>query len=91
VALFGCETRSLKLREEHRLRVLENRVLRRIFGTKRDDVAGGWRTLHGEELHNVYSLLIVIRMIESGKIRWARNVARMVKMNAYKVLVVKPE
>jgi hypothetical protein len=55
VVLYGCETWSLTLREEHRLRVFENRVLRRIFGSKRDEVTGGWRKLHDEELHNLYS------------------------------------
>jgi hypothetical protein len=53
--LSGCETLSLTLREEHRLRVSENRVFRRIFGSKRDEVTGGWRKLHNEDLHNLYS------------------------------------
>jgi hypothetical protein len=53
--LYGCETWSLRLREEHGLRVFENRVLRRIFGPKRDEVTGEWRKLHNEELHNLYS------------------------------------
>jgi hypothetical protein len=52
IVLYGCETWSLTLKEEHRLRVFENRVLRRIFGPKRDEVIGGWRKLHNEELHN---------------------------------------
>jgi hypothetical protein len=55
VILYGCETWSLTLREEHRLRVLENKVLRRIFGPKRDEVTGGWRKLHNEELRDLYS------------------------------------
>jgi hypothetical protein len=55
VVLYGCETLSLTLREEHRLRVFENRVLSRIFGSKRDEVTGDWRKLHEEELHNLYS------------------------------------
>jgi hypothetical protein len=55
VVLYGCETWSLTLREEHRLRVFENRVLRRIFGPKRYRVTGGWRNLHNEELHDLYS------------------------------------
>jgi hypothetical protein len=54
VVLYGCETWSLILREEHRLRVFENRVVRRIFGPKRDEVTGGWRKLHSEELHNIF-------------------------------------
>jgi hypothetical protein len=63
VVLYGCETWSLTLREEYRLRVFENRVLRRIFGPQRDEVTGGWRKLHNEELHNVYSSPCIIRMI----------------------------
>jgi hypothetical protein len=55
VAQHGCETWFLTLREEHRLRVFENRLLRRIFGLKRDEVTGGWTKLHNEELHNLYS------------------------------------
>jgi hypothetical protein len=55
VVLYGCETWSLTLREEHKLRVFESRVLRRIFGPKRDGVTGGWRKLHNEELHDLYS------------------------------------
>jgi hypothetical protein len=55
VVLYGCESWSLTLREEHRLRVFENRVLRRTFEPKRDEVTGGWRKLHNEELHNLYS------------------------------------
>jgi hypothetical protein len=57
VVLYGCETWSLALREEHRLRVFENRVLRRIFGPKKDEVTGEWRKLHNEELYNLYSSL----------------------------------
>jgi hypothetical protein len=53
VVLYGCETRSLTVKEEHKLRVFENRVLRRIFGPKMDGVMGGWRKLHNEELHNL--------------------------------------
>jgi hypothetical protein len=65
VVLYGCETWSLTLREEHRLRVFENRVLRRIFGPKRDEVTGDWRKLPNEELHNFYSSPNTIRMIKS--------------------------
>jgi hypothetical protein len=61
VVLYGCETWSLTLREEHRLRVFEDRVLRRIFGPKRDEVTGEWRKLHNEELHNLYSSPDIIR------------------------------
>jgi hypothetical protein len=59
--LYGCETWSLTLSEEHRLRVFENRVLRRIFGPKRDEVMGEWRKMHNEELHNLYSSPDIIR------------------------------
>jgi hypothetical protein len=64
VVLYGCETWSLTLREEHRLRVFENRVLRRIFGPKRFEVMGDWRKLHNEELHNLYFLPKIIRKIK---------------------------
>jgi hypothetical protein len=64
VSFYGCETLSLRLREEHRLRVLENRFLRIILGPKRDDVTGEWRTFHDEELHNLYSFPNIIRQIQ---------------------------
>jgi hypothetical protein len=67
----------MKLREEHRLRVFENRVLRRIFGPKRDEVTGGWRNLHNEELQNLYSSPSIIRTMKSRRMRWAGYVARM--------------
>jgi hypothetical protein len=70
LVLYGCETWSLTSREEHRLRVFENRVLRRIFGPKRDDVTGDWRKQHNEELHNMYSSPSIIRMIKSRRMRW---------------------
>jgi hypothetical protein len=66
VVLYGCETLSLTLREEHRLRVFENRVLRRIFGLKRGEVMGGWRKLHNEELHNLYILPSIIERLSQG-------------------------
>jgi hypothetical protein len=82
----------LILRKDHRLRVFENRVPRRIFGPKRDEMTGGWRKLHDEELHNLYSSQNIIRMIMSRKMRWAGNVARMgKKRNAFKIWVGKPE
>jgi hypothetical protein len=62
VVLYGYETWFLTLREDHRLRVFQNRVLRRIFGPKRDEVTGGWRRLHNEELHNLYCSPSIIRM-----------------------------
>jgi hypothetical protein len=70
VVLYGCETWYLTLREAHRLRVFENRVLRRIFGSKRDEVMGEWRKLHNEELHDLYSSPSIIRMIKSRRMRW---------------------
>jgi hypothetical protein len=76
VVLYGCETWSLTLREEHRLRVLENRVLR-IFGPKRDEVTGEWRKLHKEELRDLYSLSSIIRIIKPRRMRLAGHVARM--------------
>jgi hypothetical protein len=92
VVLYGCETWSLTLREEHRLRVFENRVLRRIFGLKRDEVTGEWRKLHNEELRDLYSLPNIIRIIKSRRMRCAGHVARMgKKRNAYRLLVGKPE
>jgi hypothetical protein len=69
----------LTFREEHRLRVFENRVLRRIFGTKRDELTGGWRELHNEELHNLYSSPSIIRIIKSRRMRLAGHVARIGK------------
>jgi hypothetical protein len=77
VLLYGCETWSLTLREEHRLRVFENRVLRRIFVPKKDEVTGEWRKLHNEELHNLYSSPNIIRMIKSRRMKWVGHIARM--------------
>jgi hypothetical protein len=92
VVLPGYETWSLTLREEHILRVFENRVLREIFGLKRDEVAGGWRKLHNEELLNLYSSPSIIRMIKSNRMRWAGHVARMDnKSYAFTILIGKPE
>jgi hypothetical protein len=93
VVLYGCETWSLTLREEHRLRVFENRVLRRrIFGPTRDEVTGEWRKLHNGELHNLYSSPDIIKQIKSRRMRWVGHVARMGEgRNVYRVLVGKPE
>jgi hypothetical protein len=92
VVLYGCETWSLTLREEHRLRVFENRVLRRIFGTKGDEVTGEWRKLHNEELRDMYSSPSIIRIIKLRRMRWAGHVARMgQKRNTYRLLVGNPE
>ena len=62
--MYGCETRSLTLRKERRLRMFENRVLRRVFGPKRDEVTGEWRKVHNEELNNLYSLPNIVRVVE---------------------------
>jgi hypothetical protein len=92
VVLYGCETWSLTLREEHRLRVFENRVLRGMFGPKGDEVTGEWRKLHNEEVHNLYSSSDIIRQIKSSRMRWEGHVARMGEgRNVYRVLVGKPE
>jgi hypothetical protein len=77
VVLYGCETWSLTLREERRLRVFENRVLREILGPKRDEVAGELRKLHHEELNDPYSSPNIVRVIKSRRMRWAERVVRM--------------
>ena len=92
VVLYGCETWSLTLREERRLTVFENRMLRRIFGPRRDEVKGEWRKLHNEELNDLYSSPNIFRVIKSRRMRWAGHVARMgERRGAYSVLVGKPE
>src|SRR5215469_7126903 len=92
VVLYGYETWLLTLREEHRLRVFENRVLRRIFGPKRDEVTGEWRKLHNEELKDLYSSPSVVQVVKSRKMRWAGHVARMGEESGVRrVLVGKPE
>jgi hypothetical protein len=90
VVLYGCKTWSLTLREEHRLRVFENSVLR-IFGSKREEDSS-WRKLHNNELHNLYSSLNIGRVINSKKMRWVGHVACMGKgRGVYRVLVGRPE
>jgi hypothetical protein len=74
------------------LRVFENRMLRRILGPRRDEMTGGWRKLHNEEFHDLYSSPSIITMIKSRRMRWTGHVARMgAKMNAYRILVGKTE
>jgi hypothetical protein len=88
--LYGCETWSLTLREEYRLRVFGNRVLRRISGPKREEVAGGWRRLHNEELYNLYASPFIIMVIKTRRMIQVGHVACMRGMkNAYKILVGK--
>jgi hypothetical protein len=92
VVLYGCEIWSLAVREEHRLRVFENRVLRRIFGPQRNEVTGDGRKLHNEKLQNLYSSPNIIRIIKSRRMIWSGHVARMgEKRNAYGMLVGEPE
>jgi hypothetical protein len=89
VVLYGYETWSPTLREESRLRVFENRVLRRIFGPKRDEVTGEWRRLHNKELYALYSSTNIIRVIKSRRVRWTGHVACMGERRG--ALVGKPE
>jgi hypothetical protein len=92
VILHGCETWSLILREECRLRVFENRVLRRIFGLKRDEVTGEWKRLHNEELYGLCFSPNIIPVTKSRRLRWAGHVARMgERRGVYRVLVGKPK
>ncbi|KAJ4431491.1 hypothetical protein ANN_20089 [Periplaneta americana] len=86
VVLYGCETWTLNLREERRLRVFENKVLRKIFGAKRDEVTGDWRKLHNTELYALYSSPDIIRNIKFRRLRWAGHVAHVGESkNAYRV------
>jgi hypothetical protein len=90
--LDGCKTWFLTLREEHRQRVFENRILRTLFGPKWNEVGRGWRKLHNKELHNMCSSPSKIRMIKSRRMIWAGHVERMgEKRSAYRILVGKPE
>ena len=92
VVLYGCDTWSLTLREERKLRVFQNMVLRRIFGPRRDEVTGEWRRLHNEELNDLYSSPNIVRVIKWRRMRWAGHVAHMgEERGVYRVLVGKPE
>jgi len=92
VVLIGCEICSLTLWEERRLWVFENRVLRRIFGPRRDKVIREWRKLRNEELNDMYSSPNIFRAIKSRRMRWAWHIARMgERRGVYRVLVEKPE
>ena len=89
--LYGCETWSLILKEERRLRVFENRALRGIFGPKGDEVSREWRKLHNEEFKDLYSSPNIVRVIKSRIMRWAEHVERMgERRSVYRVLVEKP-
>ena len=91
-SMIMCEAWSLTLREERKLRVFENMVLRRIFGLRRDEVTGEWMRLHNEELNDLYSSPNIVRVIKSRRMRWAGHVARMgEERGVYRVLVRKPE
>ena len=90
--MYGCETWSFAWREERRLRVFENRVLRRIFGSKREKGTGEWRKLHNEEFRDLYCSPNIVRVIKSRRMRWAEHVTRMgERRGTYRVLVGKPE
>jgi len=92
VLLCECETRSFTLREEHRLRVFENRVLRRILGPKRDEVTGEWRKLHTEEFNDLYSSPSIFQVIKSRRMKWAGHIVRMgERRGVYGGFVEKPE
>jgi len=83
VILYGCETWSLTMRAERRLWVFENGVLRRIFGSRRDEVTGEWRKLHHEELNDLYCSPKFVRVIKSRRMKWVEHVARMGREEAY--------
>ena len=90
--MCGCETWSLTLREKRKLRVFENRVLRRIFGPKREEVKRKWRKLHNKEIKDLFCSPNFVRVIKSRRMRWAGHVTRMgERRGVYRVLVGKPE
>ena len=92
VILYACETWILTLREEKRLQVFENKVLRKIFGPKRDDQTGEWKRLYNGELHDLYGKPDIIRIVKSRRLRWAGHVTRMGnERGTWKLLVGKPE
>ena len=91
IVLYGCGIWSLTLREERWLRLFENRVMRRIFGPRRDEITGEWRKVHIDELNDLYSSPNIIRVIKSRRMRWVEHVARMRdRKDAYVVVVGRP-
>jgi len=92
IVLYGCETWSLKLGEDCRLRVFENRVLRRIFGPKKDEVTGKWMKLHNEEVNDLYSSPGIVQVIKLKRMRWVGHVVSMgERRGMYRILEGKPE
>jgi len=92
VVLYGCETWSLILREEMKLRMIENKIFRRIFGPRRVELTGHWSRLHNEGLNDLYSSPNIVRVIKSRRMRWTGHVARMgEERGVYRLLVGKPE
>ena len=92
VILYGCESWSTTLADEHKLHVFENKVLRKIYGPKRDEMTGEWRRLHNEELHGLYDSPDVVKIMKSRRLRWAGHVARMgEKRRLYSILVGRPD
>ena len=92
VILYGCESWSTTVADEQKLRVFENKILRKIYGPKRDEMTGEWRRLHNEELHGLYDSPDVVKIMKSRRLRWAGHVARMgEKRRLYSTLVGKPE
>jgi hypothetical protein len=89
--LYGCEIWFVTVREEHKLRVCENRKLRRIFGSKKEEVVGGWRRLRNEEFCNFCASQNISRVIKSRRMGWVGHVACMRGENVYKILIRRPE
>jgi len=92
VILYGCESWSTTLADEHKLRVFENKILRKIYGPKRDEMTGEWRRLHNDELYGLYDSPNVVKIMKSRRLRWADHVSRMEKKGRlYSILVGRPD